>query len=192
MTENDASDARQSVEKQFLSVDFVTALSFMECVDRLRCCDDALNQVTSMAGDGSFSLRRTISESGTDVKFWGTLEPRDRGTWVWGTIFENRDEGLRFQPWMPAFVVIVMLFLALDAMIRGALVEVVVWLAVLAGLGLLGIWRWRRRYRHGLRLVEWVYEVLYVPPPHEAAPQAAAPDANPVAAPDDEHHAPPR
>lgn len=164
------SDAQQTAEKQFLSVDFVTALTYEECADRLGCCDDALNQVVALTEDGSFSLRRTISDSGAEVKFWGTLEQRDRGTWVWGTIFEDREDGVGFQPWIPAFAVIVMLFLALEAMLRGATNEVAAWLIVLVGLAALAIWRWRRRYRHGLKLVEWVYETLYVPPPH-AAPQ---------------------
>ncbi len=158
-------------EKQFLSVDFVTALSFEDCSARLRCCDENLKQVVAVAEDGSFSLRRTVGEAGTEVTFWGTLEPRERGTWVWGTIFEDREARLHSQPWIPAFVMIVMLFMAIEATMRGATNEVVAWLAVLAGVVALVVWRWRRRYRHGLQLVEWVYETLYVPLPHDAPQQ---------------------
>lgn len=161
-------------EKQFLSVDFVTALSFEDCSARLRCCDEDLQQVVALAEDGSFSLRRT-ADDGTEVTFWGTLEPRARGTWVWGTIFEDREAKRHTPPWIPAFVMIVMLFMAIEAAMRGAVNEVAAWLVVLAGVVALAVWRWRRRYRHGLELVEWVYETLYVPPPHDAPQRTREP-----------------
>lgn len=155
-------------QKQFLSVDFVTALTMQECVERLSCCDEELNQSVTLADDRSFALRRHFAEENVEVMFWGTMEEHERGTWVWGTIFQDRPKGLRLQPWIPAFVVLVMLFMAGEAAIRGAGREVVAWLGILIALALFALWRWWRRYRHGLVMVEWVYETLYVPTHHRS------------------------
>lgn len=156
--------------KQFLSVDFVTALPLDECTQLLQHCDNDQRQTVTVAEDGSFSLRRTIAKDSSEISFWGTLETVERGTWVWGTIFEERREGIHSYPWIPAFVVIVMLFMALEAFLRDAFQQAAIWLGILVVLGLIALVRWRWRYRHGLAMVEWVYELLYVRPPHEKKP----------------------
>lgn len=166
---NDRSGGADSGErlrpnKQFLSVDFVTALSFEECKDLLRCCDEAEHQTLTVSEDGSFSLRRTVDAGRSVVTFWGTLEPVERGTWVWGTIFEDRAPRWYIQSWIPAFAVSVMLFMLIEALLRDAFREVAIWLGILLTLGIATIITWRWRYRHGLALVEWVYETLYAPP----------------------------
>lgn len=152
--------------KQFLSVDFVTATPLDECIKLLECCPKDMNQTITIAEDGSFSLQRTFNDD-TEISFWGTLETVERGTWVWGTIFEERLESWHSQTWLMAFVVIVMLFLMMEAILRDAFNQAAIWLGILLALGLIAIVRWRWRYRHGLVMVEWVYELLYVRPPSE-------------------------
>ncbi len=170
MEAHEGDDTRQ----QFLSIDFVTALALDECVTRLHGCGDEAEGEVVVHEDGSFALHCTFSEDGAVVRFWGTLETHARGTWVWGTIFEDRPEGWHLQPWIPAFVVTGLLFLAFEALTRGVFDRMAQWVGVLFVLGVLAMWRWYRRYRHGLRIVSWVYEMLYVPPPpivDEGAPR---------------------
>jgi hypothetical protein len=153
--------------KQFLSVDFVTATPLDECIELLKCCDEDMNQTVTIAEDGSFSLQRTFVDDDTEISFWGTLETVDRGTWVWGTIFEERSEGWHSQDWIPAFIVIVTLFMVLEAILSDAFTQAAIWLGILLTFGLIALLRWRWRYRHGLMVVEWVYELLYVRPVSE-------------------------
>lgn len=161
--------------QQFLSVDFVTALTVEECEQRLRCCDEVLGQQVTLGEDGSFSVRRSLGERG-DVRFWGTLQATERGTWVWGTIFQKRQGRWHIQPWLASFAVVVLVLMALDALRRGANQVALTWAIVLILLALLGGWRWYRRYRHGLRLVAWIYEVLYVRPKTDSGPAQTPPE----------------
>lgn len=152
-------------QQQFLSIDFVTALSLDECIVRLNDCDHTAQHEVVIDDDGGFALHCTFSENGVEVRFWGTLEAHARGTWVWGTIFEDRAEQWNLQSWIPAFVVAALLFLAFEALMRAAFDRMALWIGALLIIGVWAIWRWYRRYRHGLRIVSWVYELLYVPPP---------------------------
>lgn len=150
--------------KQFLTVDFVTALPLDECLDRLRTGGDQPHQDVTIVEDSSIAIRRIIPKSSSEITFWGTLEPFERGSWVWGTVFEERREGVQTHPWILVFVVIVILFMGLEALLRNAFSQAAIWLAILLVLGLIALVRWYWRYRHGLAMVEWIYELLYIPP----------------------------
>ena len=152
-----------------LSVDFVTALPLDECHARLleSAEHDDLNLM--VGDDGSFALRRVRDDdSGAEVRFWGTLEEVERGTWVWGAILEDveDDEAEDHMTPLRAFVVVLLLFLGAEALLRDDLRMVAFWGGTLVFLTVVGVLLWRRSYRHALEVVDWIYRTLYVPPLH--------------------------
>ena len=151
-----------------LSVDFVTALSLDECHERLREAADLDSLNLMLREDGGFALRRPpSSDSGRDVRFWGTLEEVERGTWVWGAILEDveDDDGDDHVTPLRAFVVVLLLFMAAEALLRDDLRMVAFWAGTLVFLTVVAGLVWRRRYRYGLEVVDWIYRTLYLPPP---------------------------
>jgi hypothetical protein len=149
-------------------VDFVTALSVDDCRARLEeaAARDAL-QLT-LADEGSFALRRAVGDSqDAEVRFWGTLETVERGTWVWGAILEDvvdEDAEDHISP-LRAFVVVGLLFLGAEALLRDDLRMMFFWGGTLVFLAVVAVLVWRRTYRHALALVNWIYETIYVPAP---------------------------
>ena len=89
---------RQS--QPILSVDFVTALSLDEC--RERSCSTPIRRRGSMSPCGTITASPCAAAIPTSdqavARFWGTLEPRERGTWVWGTSIEEASEIARNGP----------------------------------------------------------------------------------------------
>jgi hypothetical protein len=156
-----------------LSVDFVTALSLEECRACLRQADPVKGQNVSVWEDNSFTVRCCAPDGEkTGTSFWGTLEPREFGTWVWGTSIEKSGGGSEW-PSRGTTVLLLILF----ALVAGALTRsdprlLVIAAALLAGALLWRFWTWRRRHSEALRVIGWVWETLYVPI-REARPDEA-------------------
>jgi len=154
---------------KFLSVDFVTARTIDDCHACLTRCAAETGQQIRLLADNSFSLQSAVSEANpVAIKFWGTLEPVRHGTWVWGTVIETgarRAGKLAYVLWFPAIVCLVV---ALQALLRGGWGSLFLGLLGAAGVGLVATGLWWRRHRHAMRVVNWVYEVLYVPPERPA------------------------
>ncbi len=151
-----------------LSVDFVTALPVEECRERLQEAADRDQLQFTLSDEGGFALRRPFGDDSTsELRFWGTLEPVDRGTWVWGAILEDVDDEEVEDHISPlrAFVVVGLLFLAAEALLRDDLRMMAFWSGALIFLAVVGVLVWRRTYRQALELVTWIYEAIYVPPP---------------------------
>ncbi len=160
------SEGERGRRLKFLSVDFVTAMSVEECQECLRRCAAESGQRVSLLDDGSFALRRTVGDGGPQtVAFWGTLEAVARGTWVWGTVVETGVRRAGRWVYGMAFVALLLLLAALESGLRGAWGTALLWLAVVAGIGLLAARLWWHRHRHAMQVVNWVYDTLYVPAP---------------------------
>jgi len=150
-----------------LSVDFVTALSVEECRLRLQESADRDQLQLTLSDDEGFTLRRPFGDDPeAEVRFWGTLEEVERGTWVWGAILEEAGDEEAEDHISPlrAFVVVGLLFLAAEALLRDDLRMMAFWAGALVFLAAAAVILWRRTYRHALELVTWIYEAIYVPP----------------------------
>lgn len=150
-----------------LSVDFVTALSTDECRARLQEAAQRDQLQLTLADEGIFALRRPFGDDPeAEIRFWGTLEEVERGTWVWGAILEDMDDEEAEDHISPlrAFVVVALLFLAAEALLRDDLRMMVFWGGALIFLAVVAVFVWRRTYRRALELVTWIYEAIYVPP----------------------------
>ena len=153
---------RQS--QPMLSVDFVTALSLDDCRTLLERGDPTKGQFVSLWDDNSFTVRccRPTSEQAV-ARFWGTLEPRERGTWVWGTSIEESGDNPEWSPRVTKALLITLIILATTALVLHDLRPL--WIAVLivAIAALWRFWTWRRRHSEALRVIAWIWETLYVP-----------------------------
>ena len=156
----------RSQKHHFLSVDFVTARSVADCQDCLIHCSQVASQSLTLNEDGSFAIRRVVTagERPNEVKFWGTLEPARRGTWVWGTVIEMSSPTRDRQVYILGGVALVLALIAADGWLRGA--TPVTWIAggLLLVVGVIAIWLWQGRHYDALQVVNWVYETLYIPP----------------------------
>ncbi len=151
---------------KFMSVDFVTAMGVGECQECLRHCAAESGQRISLLDDGSFALRRMVDDSGPQaIAFWGTLEAVERGTWVWGTVVETGARRAGRWVYGMALAALLLSLAALESGLRGAWETALLWLAVVAGIGLLAARLWWHRHRHAMQVVNWVYDTLYVPAP---------------------------
>ncbi len=160
------SEGERGRRLKFLSVDFVTAMSVEECQECLQRSAAESGQRVSLLDDGSFALRRTAGDGESQaVAFWGTLEAVARGTWVWGTVVETGASRAGRWVYAMAFVALLLLLAALESVLRGAWGTALMWLAVVAGIGLLAARLWWHRHRHAMQVVNWVYDTLYVPAP---------------------------
>jgi hypothetical protein len=172
-------------QRALLTVDFVTAFSVEECRQWLEYASDQIDtQRVDLWDDDSFTIRCCRDSDPGDpyddsaarvfeVRFWGTLEPRERGTWVWGTSIENPDVTRRRSGVPPTIVVVILLALTFEAYFRGAQTAMLVWLAGLAGLGVWWIITWWERHRRALRVILWLWETLYVKPPRQETDEDA-------------------
>jgi hypothetical protein len=147
-----------------LSVDFVTALSLEECRALLQRADPARGQFVSLWDDHSFTVRccRATPEQAV-ARFWGTLEPREHGTWVWGTSIEESGENPEWPSRRTTTLLIALIVLAAAALTLNDLRPL--WIAALlvAISALWRFWTWRRRHSEALRVIAWLWETLYVP-----------------------------
>ncbi len=163
--------------RALLTVDFVTAFSVEECRQWLEYAADQIDtRRVELWDDDSFTIR-CCSDAGPEdlyddsaarpfeVRFWGTLEPRERGTWVWGTSIESPEVDRRRFGFPPTIVVVILLTLVFESYFRAAHTSLLVWLAGLAGLAGWWILSWWGRHRHALRVIVWIWETLYVKPP---------------------------
>ena len=150
---------------KFLSVDFVTALTIDECRECLVHCNPVADYYVSLQDDNSFSVQRVIpGDKPREVRFWGTLQPVERGTWVWGTIIETTEADRRKPTFVLVFAVAILLALVIEALLRNAAQEALIFAGVLLVLGIVVGQLWRRRHRHGLQVANWVYETLFMSP----------------------------
>jgi hypothetical protein len=155
-------------QHRFLSVDFVTALTLDECREFLLNSIQAGEQAVTMLDDNSFAVQRRVEgEKPKEVRFWGTLETVETGTWVWGTVIQTSEGGRKRSTYGLVFVVVILLGLMVDALTRNSLQNVLILSGVLAGLAVLGAVIWRQRNQYGLQVMSWVYETLYVAPQRE-------------------------
>jgi hypothetical protein len=122
-----------------LSVDFVTARSLDECRALLERADPARGQYVSLWDDHSFTVRccRATSEQAV-ARFWGTLEPRERGTWVWGTSIEDSGKNPEWSPRLTKVLWITLIVLATAALTLSDLRPL--WIAALV-LAVWALWR---------------------------------------------------
>jgi hypothetical protein len=152
---------RQS--QPILSVDFLTALPLDECRARLQQAP-ARGQRVALWDDNSFTVRCCDANSDqASVRFWGTLEARERGTWVWGTSIEAAPEHPEWPSRRTSVIAFVLVVLAVSAWTLNDARCLGVAAALLIGVGLWRAWTWRRRHYDALQVVRWVWETLYVP-----------------------------
>lgn len=100
-----------------------------------------------------------------EVRFWGTLEAHEHGTWVWGTSIEQPGAERRRFGLPPTIVVVVLVTLVLEAFFRGAQTTMLIWVAGLAVIGAWALMKWWQHHRDALRVILWIWETLYVKPP---------------------------
>lgn len=155
----------QSQEQQLLSLDFVTALTVEECRATLRQAVDVDGQSVLLQDDDGFAIRRLMGDDhNVEVRFWGTLQAVDRGTWVWGTVVRDTGAEGRARTFLPVLAAIAGLMLVAELVLRADSSALVFWVLLLAVLGVWTVVVWRRRHRYALRVMNWVLETLYVPP----------------------------
>ncbi|MEB2288035.1 MAG: hypothetical protein OZ934_07995 [Anaerolineae bacterium] len=158
------SEGERGRRLKFLSVDFVTAMSLEECQEHLRRSATESGQRVSLLEDGSFALRRTVDDEGSQtIAFWGTLETVARGTWVWGTVVETGARRAGRWVYGMALVTLLLALAALESAVRGAWGTALLLLLIVVGIGLLAARLWWHRHRHAMQVVNWVYDLLYVP-----------------------------
>jgi len=169
-------ESDQSQGQQLLSLDFVTALTVEECRVCLRQPPLVDGQSVLLQDDDGFSVRRLMGDENkqVEVRFWGTLQPVDRGTWVWGTVVRDTGAKGRVQTYVPVMAVIAALFLMAEFVLRADSGAIAFWAVLLVVLGLWTVIVWRRRHRYALRVMNWVLETLYVPPENEHRREARA------------------
>lgn len=156
-------------QHKFLSVDFVTALSKDECCIRLESGPHVAGQTVTLNERDSFTIQATAADQPrVEVRFWGTLQSVRRGTWVWGTVIETREAYRRNTTWL-AFGMVILLALMIEAGLRQSTRDTLIFGGLLLAAGTLRVIYWRIRHRHGLRVVRWVWETLYVTPERETA-----------------------
>jgi hypothetical protein len=147
-----------------LSVDFVTALSLDDCRTLLERADPAKGQFVSLWTDNSFTVRCCRSNPEEAVaRFWGTLEPRERGTWVWGTSIEESGESPEWPSRRTKVLWIALIVLATAALTLSDLRPLWIAALIMAVWALWRTWTWRRRHSEALRVIAWIWETLYVP-----------------------------
>lgn len=161
--------------RALMTVDFVTAFSVEDCRQWLtHAADQVDTRRVDIWDDNSFTIRccredfDPFDDSGArtfEVRFWGTLEERPNGTWVWGTTIEDAETESNRLGLPPTFVVIILLALALEAYLRQAETMMWFWLASLAALGLWSAISWWNQHRRALDVILWLWETLYVKPP---------------------------
>jgi hypothetical protein len=163
MTNKNSHDPKRQ-SQPMLSVDFVTALSLEECRALLQRADPARGQFVSLWDDHSFTVRccRPSSEQAV-ARFWGTLEPREHGTWVWGTSIEESGDKPEWPSRRTTALLIVLIVLAATALTLNDMRPL--WIAALlvAVSAAWRFWTWRRRHSEALRVIAWLWETLYVP-----------------------------
>jgi hypothetical protein len=163
MTHDTGTPPHEQARRPLMTVDFVTALSVEECRAALAAAERA-NQPVELWDDHSFTVLCCGDEAEAyEARFWGTLEPRDGGAWVWGTTIEDTGGRRRPSVFRPTLVVVVLIVLAAEAFVRGARQATLIWLALLAGLGAVWLILWIERHRRALGVVMWVWETLWVP-----------------------------
>jgi hypothetical protein len=162
-------ELNQGQGQQLLSLDFVTALTVEECRAYLRQPSPIDGQSVLLQDDDGFAIRRVMRDANVqiEVRFWGTLQPVERGTWVWGTVVRDTGEKGRVQTYVPVLAVIAALFLIAEFVLRADAGMIAFWALALAALCCWIVIVWRRRHRHALSVMNWVLETLYVPPEHE-------------------------
>ncbi len=155
-------EKRQS--RPILSLDFVTALSLDECRDRLLQIAPAAGHDVSVWDDHSFTIRCCTSNGeAASARFWGTLEARERGTWVWGTSIEEGRDRPEWPSRRTTILLLALIVLAATAFTLGDARLLLVALGLIFASMLLRIWTWRRRHDEALQIIKWVWETLYVP-----------------------------
>jgi hypothetical protein len=161
-----------------MTVDFMTELSVAECRAWLaHAASQTDRQIVEIWDDDSFTIRCCADQGDPYIaRFWGTLEARKGGTWVWGTTLEDAEARRPFN-FRPTLVVVVLMGLAAEAFVRDARNTMMLWLVVLVALGALWVGLWIERHWHALRVVAWVWETLWVPLPKDGDRiDQAAPD----------------
>jgi len=112
-------ESDQSQGQQLLSLDFVTALTVDECRACLRQTGDVDGQSVLLQDDDGFAIRRLMGDDHkVEVRFWGTLQAVERGTWVWGTVVRDTGAGGRAQTYVPVLAVIAALILMAELVLR--------------------------------------------------------------------------
>ncbi|MBI5958625.1 MAG: hypothetical protein HY866_07820 [Chloroflexi bacterium] len=154
-------------QHKFLSVDFVTALPLEDCRASLLSRPPVDGIQITIQDDNSFAIQHAVSPDQLRmVRFWGTLEVVQRGTWVWGTIIET-SAGSRRSTYGWGLLIAILFIMVVQAGIRdNTQMVLTLVMIILTMLILLAAW-WRWRHRHGLALLSWVYETLYVAPERE-------------------------
>lgn len=153
---------RQS--QPILSVDFLTALTLDECRARLLQTDPAKGQHVSVWDDHSFTVHCCASDTSKAVaRFWGTLESRERGTWVWGTSIEDAPGRPEWPSRRTTALMIALIVLAAAALTLNNPQLLLIALVLVAASILWRFWTWRRRHFEALQVIRWVWETLYIP-----------------------------
>jgi hypothetical protein len=161
---NDMTTDQKRQSKPMLSVDFVTALTLEECRTRLAQAGTVMGQHLSSWEDDSFTVRCCAPDGAkTGTSFWGTLEPRERGTWVWGTSIEESGDKPEWPSRRTTVLLLLLFVLAGWGLTRNEPRVLVIAGLLLAGALLWRFWTWRRRHSEALRVINWVWETLYVP-----------------------------
>jgi len=157
------SDAKRQ-SQPILSLDFVTALSLEDCHARLKQAAPGAGQHVDVWNDHSFTIRCCAPTSEEAVaRFWGTLEPRERGTWVWGTSIEEARPQTEWPSRRTSALLIALIALSMAAYTFHDARLLIVALGLIFGAALWRIWTWRRRHGEALAIIRWVWETLYVP-----------------------------
>jgi hypothetical protein len=161
---NDRPHDQKRQSQPMLSVDFVTALTLDECRALLQQVEPGKGQYVSLWDDHSFTVHCCGPDQEQAVaRFWGTLEPREHGTWVWGTTIEEAHDKPEW-PSRRTTVLLIALIILGAAVITSRDMRLILVGAVLITASLVWrFWTWQRRHREALRVIGWVWETLYVP-----------------------------
>jgi hypothetical protein len=161
---NDMTSDQKRQSQPVLSVDFVTALTLEECRTRLAQADPVKDQHVSVWDDNSFTVRCCAPDGAkTGTSLWGTLEARERGTWVWGTSIEASGDSPEWPSRTTTILLLILFVLVAGALTRNDPRLLVIGAVLLAGALLWRFWTWQRRHAEALRVIGWVWETLYVP-----------------------------
>jgi hypothetical protein len=162
-------------QRALLTVDFVTAFSVEECRQWLEYAADQIDtQRVDLWDDDSFTIRCCRDSDPGDpyddsaarvfeVRFWGTLEPRERGTWVWGTSIEESGENPEWPSRRTKVLLITLIILATAVLVLHDMRPLWIAALIVAISALWRFWTWRRRHSEALRVIAWIWETLYVP-----------------------------
>ncbi len=155
-------------------VDFVTALSPADCIDRLKRSDPArladlsgpltnIRQQIALRANGQFVLERAFPWAIYPIQLRGSLDPADDGdgTWVHGAITQDTMNQVMIEGlvlFVLFFLMTVLFFVRLK--LRALLITTPLFLVVL----LLLSRRWRTLRRATDDVTRWLRRKLYVLP----------------------------